>query len=245
MGNATKYGARSSYPKVNPGEVVGVIGDTHLPYERSGYLEHCRETFAENGVNRVIHIGDLVDHHALSFHDSEPLLRGASGELMDARDRLQPWFDAFPELELIEGNHDAIPGRQLKKIGMDPDQWMRQISEVYDFPPGWNVVPYVYSNGVHYHHGETALGVNGFRNDSRARFCNTVSGHAHGNAGVSYTATDHRLVYGCAVGCGIDERSMAFAYGRHFKLKPVLSCAVIADDGRFPVVVPMDLPEKP
>ena len=231
--------------KHNPGEVVGVIGDTHLPYEHPHYLEFCQQIFHEQGVNRVIHIGDLIDHHALSFHDSETSLKGAHGERVDARERLKPWFRAFRRVQVVRGNHDAIPGRQLKKIGVDPDIFMRPLAEVYEFPPGWEEVDYVFSNGVLYHHGHTALGVNGFRNDARNRMCNTVTGHAHGNFGVSYTATDHRLVYGCAVGCGIDNSSMAFAYSKNFSLKPVVGCAVILEDGRLPVCFPMDLGEKP
>lgn len=231
--------------KVNPGEVVGVIGDTHLPYEHPGYLEFCAEVFEQQEVTRVIHIGDLIDHHALSFHDSEPCLAGAHGEFVEARERLEPWFEAFPEVEVVHGNHDRIPARQLKKLGMDPARFMRPLGEVYGFPVGWREVEYVFSNGVLYHHGDTALGANGFRNDAKARMVNTVSGHAHGNFGVSYTASDHRLVYGCAVGCGIDASSMAFAYGRNFKLKPIVGCAVIMDDGRLPVCFAMDLGEKP
>ena len=221
--------------------VVGVIGDTHLPYEHRDYLQFCKETFEQNGVNRVVHIGDLIDNHSLSFHDSEPSLRGSRGEYEMAWQRLQPWFDAFPEVTMIYGNHDAIPARQMKKIGLDPDQYMRPIEEVYDFPTGWSLREEVEIDGVLYHHGHTACGVNGFRNDSKARFRSTVTGHAHGNSGVSYTAVDRALVYGCAVGCGIDNRSMAFAYGKGFKNKPIISCAVIKENGLLPQVFPMGL----
>lgn len=221
--------------------VVGVIGDTHLPYEHRDYLQFCKETFEANGVNKVIHIGDLIDNHSLSFHDSEPGLRGSRGEYEAAQERLQPWYDAFPDVTLIYGNHDAIPARQMKKVGLDPDQYMRPIEEVYNFPAGWRVREDIEIDGVLYHHGHTACGVNGFRKDSQARFQSTVTGHAHGNSGVSYTATNRELVYGCAVGCGIDNRSMAFAYGKHFKLKPIVSCAVIKENGRLPMVFPMPL----
>ena len=240
-----KHSLKRRYKKVNPGEVVGVIGDTHMPYEKKGYLAFCQATFQSQGVTRVIHIGDLIDHHALSFHDSEPALRGATGEYRDALDSLEPWYEAFPNLEIVRGNHDKIPARQMTKAGLDPDRYMRPLAEVYAFPKGWVEVENVFSNGVLYHHGETAVGVGGFRKDSRDRMCNTVTGHAHGNFGVSYTATDHRLVFGCAVGCGIDVRSMAFAYGKNFKLKPIVGCAVILEDGTLPVMFPMPLGHKP
>ena len=226
------------------GEVVGIIGDTHLPYEHKDYLQFCIDTFKAQGVTRVIHIGDLIDNHSLSFHDSETSLSGARGEMIDAKARLKPWFDAFPNVTVIKGNHDRIPARQLKKIGLDPSTYMRRLSEVYEFPEGWKEEDSVFLDGVLYHHGETALGANGFRQDAQKRMTNTVTGHCHSNCGVSYTATDHRLVFGMAVGCGIDYSSMAFAYGKNFTAKPIVSCGGVYG-GKNPAVFTMDLGTKP
>ena len=218
---------------------VGIIGDTHIPYELDGYLEFCQETFEAWDCDTIVHIGDLIDHHALSFHDSEPLLKGAYGELMDAREKLQTWYEAFPQLTICNGNHDLIPARQLKKIGMEAEVWMRPLKEIYDMPDGWDIVDTITIDGVLYHHGYTANGANGFRNDAIKRMCRTVSGHCHGNAGVSATASHHRLVWGMAVGCGVDVDSMAMAYGKHFLQKPIISCGVVID-GITPVVEFMD-----
>ena len=33
-------------------------------------------------------------------------------------------------------------------------------------------------------------------------------------------------MFGCAVGCGIDSKSYAMAYGKNFK-KPAIGCAVV------------------
>lgn len=222
---------------------VGIIGDTHIPYELDGYLEFCKETFEAYGVDRVVHIGDLIDHHALSFHDSEPALKGANGEYIDAIERLKPWYKAFPKLEICNGNHDLIPARQLKKMGMDCEIWMRPLEEIYKMPKGWKIVDTVTIDGVLYHHGYTANGANGFRNDAIKRMCRTVTGHAHGNAGVSATASDHRLVWGLAVGCGIDNTKMAFVYGKHFLQKPIISCGIVIE-GITPIVEFMDLGEE-
>ena len=224
-----------------PEHCVGIIGDTHVPYELDGYLDHCVQTFEDWGVDTVVHIGDLIDHHALSFHDSEPELQGAGGERICAIERLQPWYEAFPDLYLVNGNHDLIPERQLKKLGMDAQVWMRPLKEVYEMPEGWALVDEMYIDGVIYHHGYTSMGVNGFRRDAQDRMISTVSGHVHGNAGISATACDHRLVWGMATGCGIDVRQMAFAYGRHFRYKPIISCGIVAYGQ--PHVAYMDLGE--
>lgn len=222
---------------------VGIIGDTHLPYEKEGYLEFCQEIFHQWGVDTVVHIGDLIDHHAMSFHDSEPRLKDAHHEFLDAKEKLKPWFEAFPELTLVEGNHDIIPARHLRKLEIDPETWLRDLHDVYEMPEGWRIVQEIEIDGVLYHHGYTANGVNGFRNDSARRMQCTVSGHAHGNAGVSASASDHRLVWGLAVGCGIDNSKMAFAYGKHFLRKPIVSCGIVLN-GQHPYVEFMDLGER-
>jgi predicted phosphodiesterase len=224
------------------GEVVGIIGDTHLPYELMGYMDWVKSVFDSQGVTKVIHIGDLFDHHALSFHDSEPSLKGSRGEYIDALEHLEPWKKTFPQLTLIHGNHDQIPARQMKKAGLNPEMFMRPLAHVYDFPRDWVEVEDIEIDGVLYHHGHTSMGVNGFRNDAKARMQNTVSGHCHGNLGISWTASHHRLVWGMAVGCGIDNKKMAFAYGKHFKNKPIVGCGVVKH-GKTPLVFAMDLGE--
>ena len=37
------------------------------------------------------------------------------------------------------------------------------------------------------------------------------------------------------IGCGIDRRSYAAAYGKHFK-KPQLNCGVVLDNGRWALI---------
>jgi len=207
--------------------IVGVIGDCHIPYELDGYLEFCIDTFERYGVDTVVHIGDLIDNHSLSFHDSEPLLHSVTGEYNDARDHLRAWYEAFPHVTMTAGNHDRIPARQLNKLGMAPSIYMRPLKDIYEMPDGWNIVDDVVIDNVLYHHGETASGVNGFRKDAEQRMISTVSGHNHSNAGISATATCQELVWGLAVGCGVDRKHLAFAYGKHFARKPIIACGVV------------------
>jgi len=208
---------------------VGIIGDTHLPFELEGYLEFCVDTFDAWDCDTVVHIGDFIDNHSLSFHDSEPTLHNVMGEYESAAQRAKAWYSAFPEATLIMGNHDRIPARQLKKLGMEPSIFLRPIEELFGMPEGWTVADNIVIDDVLYHHGETATGVNGFRKDCETRMRCTVSGHNHSNAGISATATDQELVWGMAVGCGVDHTHMAFAYGRHFAKKPVVACGVVID----------------
>ena len=220
---------RSYNPEKYGPSRVGIIGDTHLPYELDGYLDFCQETFDKHGVDTVVHIGDMFDNHSLSFHDSEPMLHNVMGEYESAFERAQDWYEAFPEATLIMGNHDRIPARQLRKLGMEPSIFMRPIEELFGMPPGWTVADSVVIDNVLYHHGETSGGINGFRKDAETRMRCTVSGHNHSNAGISATATDQELVWGLAVGCGVNHEHMAFAYGKNFAKKPIVACGVVIE----------------
>jgi metallophosphoesterase superfamily enzyme len=210
-----------------------------LPYEHDDYLQFCIDTFEAYGVDTVIHIGDFIDHHSLSFHDSEPVLHNVVGEYESVLERAQPWYDAFPKAILIEGNHDKIPARQLRKLGMEPNIFMKPLSKIYKMPKGWKVKEWVKIDDVLYHHGETAGGVNGFRKDCEQRMMCTVSGHNHSNAGISATATGQELVWGMAVGCGVNHKHLAFAYGRHFAKKPILACGVVCDGTPYVEYMPL------
>ena len=50
--------------------VVGIISDTHFPFNHKYYLDFLYEVFNRFQVNTIIHIGDLVDGHAWSYHES-------------------------------------------------------------------------------------------------------------------------------------------------------------------------------
>ena len=118
---------------------VGIIGDTHLPYELEGYLEFCQESFEAWDVDTIVHIGDMFDNHSLSFHDSEPMLHNVIGEYESAFERAKAWYEAFPKATLIMGNHDRIPARQLAKLGMAPNIFMKPIEDLFGMPDTWNV----------------------------------------------------------------------------------------------------------
>ena len=56
----------------------------------------------------------------------------------------------------------------------------------------------------------------------------TVIGHTHSSAGVHYTANERDTIFGMNVGCGIDVKRYAFAYGKDFPRKPIISCGVVS-----------------
>jgi len=203
---------------------VGVIGDTHLPFTLPEYLPFLQETFHKWGVNTVVHIGDLLDNHAISFHKPDPDGRSAGDEYQSAIDALGPWYRAFPNVKWIVGNHDALPARKIFDAGL-PANMLR--TNYYQAPPGWSSAESYEIDGVLYTHGIGCGGVNGHRLLSQKRGQSCVIGHIHMTAGVAYqSAHDGIQRFGLAVGCGVDHESYAMAYARYFG-RPSIGCGIV------------------
>jgi predicted phosphodiesterase len=203
---------------------VGIIGDTHIPFCLPGYLEFCQETFWKWDVDTFVHIGDLLDNHAISFHKPDPDGRSAGGEYESAIDALGPWYRAFPHIKWVTGNHDALPQRKIYDAGL-PANMIR--GNYYQAPPGWSNAESFVVDGVLYTHGIGSGGINGHRLLALKRGVSCVIGHIHMTAGVAYTsAHDGEQRFGLAVGCGIDHKSYGMAYARFFG-RPALGCGVV------------------
>ena len=74
---------------------VLVIGDTHFPFEHEYYLEFCKEIQKKERCGTVVHIGDLVDNHSISYHEKDPDLWSPAGEMAEVDKSLARWFLVF------------------------------------------------------------------------------------------------------------------------------------------------------
>mgnify|MGYP001462217071 CR=1 FL=1 len=62
-----------------------VISDMHLPYQHKDSITFLKEIKKEFKPDTIINIGDSLDFHAISMHDSNPDLFSAGQELAEAR----------------------------------------------------------------------------------------------------------------------------------------------------------------
>jgi len=219
-----------------------VIADTHIPFERKGYLEFCKRIYKDEGCNQVVHIGDLVDNHAISYHEHDPNGRSDIDEMEQADKKLKKWFKAFPEVSLCRGNHDRLVDRKGRTTGLC-DRRFRPFREMWNLPKGWKDDFDFVIDGVLYTHG---TGYSGKTAHIMAAFDNrmsTVIGHLHSVLGFEYLANSKSLIFGMAVGCGIDDKKYAFEYGKGFRRKPIVGCGVVsyAKRGTNAQVFPMDI----
>lgn len=88
-------------------KTILVIGDCHIPFEHRDYLNFCIRIQKAFKCSEVVHIGDLVDNHAISYHEHDPNGLSPEDEMELVDSRLQAWFRAFPRVLLCKGNHDC------------------------------------------------------------------------------------------------------------------------------------------
>lgn len=213
----------------NSNKNVLVIGDIHEPFCKPGYLEFCKQQQIKFGCTKVIFIGDLIDNHAQSFHNTDPDGLSAKDELILATKKLKAWYEAFPEATVVLGNHDRIIARKLFSVGVS-QRWMKPLEEILEVP-NWKFVEQVIHNDVLYIHGEggTAL------KKAQSEMCSVVQGHLHSDGYVHLLNGGKQ--FAMQVGCGIDFESYAFAYAQRGK-RPIISCGVVIDNS--PIIIPFN-----
>jgi predicted phosphodiesterase len=225
------------------GANIGVIGDTHEPFCHPDYMNFCYEVFDKFGCGQIIHIGDEIDNHAISYHESNPNGHspGKEGEL--ALEALQKWYKTFPEVKVCIGNHSALHRRKAQTAGL-PDRYIKTFEEAWEAPKGWKWGLQWEIDNVMFTHGTGSSGQMGAINRAKDNRQSTVIGHVHSFGGVLYLASGRDLIFGLNVGCGIDINAYAMEYGRDFAKRPTLGCGVVMDGGRTGLFVPMDLGKK-
>ena len=216
---------------------VLVIGDTHCPAMHDGYIRFLKSIRKKWRLTDVVHIGDVVDHHCISFHDKHPDNEGAVEEYKKSVRQVDKLYNEWPEMVVTIGNHDARVRRLNSKIGI-PSLYLKSFNDLYG-TQGWQWVESTEIDGVHYYHGEGAGGQHPAFSASKMRMQPTVMGHYHSSCGVWYQAGPTQKIWGMNVGCGVDRSHWAMQYGAAFLKKPIVACGVVIDG--TPFVETMDL----
>lgn len=201
---------------------VLVIGDLHEPFCLEGYLSFCKKMYKKHKCNKVVFIGDIIDSHYSSYHETDPDGMSAGDELTLAKKKIRKWYKTFPKADVVIGNHDRIVMRKAFSGGI-PKIWIKDFTDVLEVA-SWNFVDRVVYDDVQYLHGEGGTA----RTKCRADMMSTVQGHLHTQCYTEWYVGAKFKVFGCQVGCGIDHDSYAMAYAKRGK-KPAIGCAVVID----------------
>lgn len=225
--------------KNNQNRNVLIIGDIHEPFSRDGYLDHCKNVYSKFGCNKVVLIGDIVDNHYSSYHETDPDGMSGSDELRAAIKKIKKWYEAFPVADVCLGNHDRIIMRKAFSSGIS-NRWIKGYSDVLE-TPNWNFDLEFEYNNVLYIHGEGGGGINGALSKALNTRKSVVQGHWHTEAHIRWNVSDIDKIFAMQVPCGISDKSYAMAYAKNNIKKSIIGCGVVLDNGKLPIIIPMEL----
>lgn len=205
-----------------------VVGDTHIPYEKEGYLDFCIEQYDKWNCDTVIHIGDLIDSHATSRHPSIPDAYSAGDELSYTIRKLRSWYKAFPNMKVCIGNHDIRSYKIAAEYGI-ASKWMKGFADALEVP-NWEFEESFEINGIVYTHGTGTTGQNAAHLRALNLGQSVVMGHLHSESSIIYHQIASKTIFGMIVGCGVDEKSYGMNYAKNFPRKSIMSCGIILGD---------------
>lgn len=215
------------------------ISDPHAPYEHPDTFAFLSAVKRKYKPDRIVCLGDEVDAHNMSFHDSDPDLLSAGDELQAAIEHLRPYYKLFPEMDILDSNHGSMVFRKAKHHGI-PVKYIKSYNEVLDAPAGWkwhNKLIVRASNGqqIFFAHGLKSNGL------ALAQMTGMpcVQGHYHTEFNIKYYSSPLLLNWSMQVGCSIDDKSRAFDYNKVTGQRPIIGHGIIIDG--LPKLLPMIL----
>ena len=231
-----------------------VISDLHAPYNHRDALLFLSKIKDKFKPDLIINVGDELDNHAISFHDTDPDLMSAGAELKQARAFLHKLNELFPEMYIANSNHTSLNYRRSKKYGMSKELILPYRDLIFgerkndsvirpnNRGAGWHWADSFIvraSDGSYFKvkHGDGSLNDN--TAEINANRISVVRGHYHSNFDITYSASEFDLLWCMTTGWLGDDDSLAFAYNKKQAKRPINGCGVILN-GK-PRLIPMNL----
>lgn len=220
------------------GKSVLIIPDLHAPYSHKDSYKFLKQIAKEANPDIIINLGDEVDGHAISFHNSIAELLSPGDELDKAIEEMKELRDIFPKIHFLESNHGSLIFRRLKAAGI-PIRHLKPLHELYEAPEWtWHhdILLKTDMGDVYFCHGKTTS----YGKLALKKGCSACQGHFHTKFEITWHQTATHTIFNMFCGCLIDIESMAFEYGKNFVDKPVLGAGFIHKDG-MPQLIKMRL----
>lgn len=218
-------------------KTVLAIPDLHLPWCHPDTFRFLEAVAAEYETDTVVQLGDLVDNHSVSFHRSDPDGLSPGMELVHARESIQRLAALFPEVIVLEGNHDLRFLRKAFEYGL-PKASIVAFKELFHLPDLWQVTYDIIIDGVLYTHGTGYSGKYASGRIAAEAQRSVVHGHIHVYPGLVWLNSRYRGdIFGMNCGCLIDQAAYPFGYARDRKAGVGLGCGVVKDG--IPHFIPM------
>lgn len=233
------YSVRKNDKVEHDNSRILLISDLHIPYHHQDAIDFLKHLKDKYNPTRVICLGDEVDGHALSFHDSDPDLPSAGDEIRQALPVIAELFKIFPKMDILESNHGSLVWRKAKVFGI-PKHYIKSYNEVLGVDSGWKwsfdlTVDLPNGQKCYMHHGKTSNIIQ----LSQQMGMNATQGHYHETFKIDYWGNSTGLYWGMQCGCLIDDDKLAFNYNNVNIKRPIIGTGLIIDS--MPVLEPMRL----
>lgn len=209
---------------------VLAIGDLHMPYHHKdsfAFLRALKKKY--KGFDLVVNMGDELDQHAISMHDSNPDLPSAGDELRLAKTYVKELEGIFPDMTLLDSNHSSLVYRRALKYGL-PQAYLKHYNEFLDVGKGWK---WVDDLTISLNDGSRCFFTHGMSANclqiAQKMGMHAVQGHYHSKASIQYYSNPDNLNWAMQTGCLTNQQSLAFGYSKNFKDRFIMSSAVIID----------------
>ena len=80
----------------------------HCPYQHRDTIKFLAAVKDKYEPDKIICIGDELDFHAMSFHESDQSLYSAGEELKRGREVIWQVEELFPKMALVHSNHVIV-----------------------------------------------------------------------------------------------------------------------------------------
>lgn len=206
-----------------------VISDLHIPYHHRSAFDFLKALKKKYKPDLVINIGDELDMHNLSMHDSNPDLPSAGDELRIAKKYIKELELIFPKMTLVHSNHSSMVYRRALKHGL-PVDYLKSYNEYLGVSDDWN---WVEDLTITLPNGQRCFFTHGMVADvlklSQTQSKNCVQGHYHSSFKIDYFANSDELLWGLQTGCLVSQKSLAFSYSKNFRNRFIVGCGMILD----------------
>ena len=220
--------------------VVLAFGDTHLPYQHKHMLEFLGDVNSTYKPDRVIHMGDLLDIYSVSSYPTDPDHPDTwSQEIKKARKILPELYKLFPNVDILECNHDDRAYKKSRIAGI-PREYLIPFKKLVGAPEEWkwhmDLRITVDSTREQLYFAHTKTG--GALVTAKDLGCSAFLGHNHSKFGASaFSPTRNKMLWGVDCGCLVSDKGSPFKYNKGDRGRPINGCVIITEG--VPLCIPL------
>jgi len=218
-------------PKRFNNNVILFVSDFHAPYHHHKTLDFLSRIKDQFRPDRIVHGGDHADCYSVSdYPKSLEHPDTWTTELKGIRKFTKDLAEIFPDIEMLESNHDSRLYKKARVAGV-PRECLVKYLDMINAPPGWRL------------HSQLDLTVDADR--SSWKFVHTInngafgaaknlgvsvcSGHHHSKSGFQSFNNGKKVIYGVDSGSFISDKGHPYSYNKLDIGRPIRSCVIIIE----------------